>query len=175
MATVAWKVIMPPKLNEKEMRDELSRGMKKTQDTMLKLYKRTTKTWKHKPEFMATQKDGAAEKSVTVETDDEIYGYVDQGTKPHAIFAGIYTGKSNKKALAFPGTFTAKTVPGVIDARSGSSGGGTILRPYVQHPGTAPRNFSKIIGEEMQKQFEDIMGEALSMAAVKSYHGIRKL
>jgi len=175
MSRPYWKVIRPPKLNDKAMRDEMAKGMKTAQDKLKKEYQKTTRTWEHKVAFQAEQKTSATQMSVSVWTEDEIYGYVDKGTRPHAIFAGIYSGKSTKRVLAFPGTFTAKTVPGVIDSRRGGSGGGTVLRPYVQHPGTEARNFSEIIERDFADLFALIMGEALSKAAVKSYHGISKL
>ncbi len=108
------KEIKPSRLKVDAMRLELLNAMRKVGTEVKKDYEKTTKTWKHKPKFEVSVSLKQPGPTLIVETDDEIYGYVDKGTKPHLIFAGIYTGKSNKKALAFPSKFGAKTRPGVI-------------------------------------------------------------
>lgn len=174
MAQVQWKVIKPKAFNAKAFRDNFNRAMKKTADDMEKDFKRTVKTWEHKVNFKKEMEASAHSISVHVSTDDPIYRYVNEGTKPHDIWAGAYTGKSGKKALAFPGTFSAKTAPGVLDAKGGSSGGGTVHTPFVSHPGTEARKFDEVIERKWRPLFADRMGEAMSKAAVESYHGIRR-
>lgn len=117
---------------------------RETSKEIAKDYQETTKTWHHKVTF-EKQYSVRDTLEVFVGTDDQIYAYVNYGTRPHPIFAGIYTGKSNKRALAFPSAFTPKTKPNVIGSSQGSKGGSMVVVPYVQHPGTEPRNFDKVI------------------------------
>jgi hypothetical protein len=153
------------------MRLALLNGIRAVGRDVRKDYKRTTKTWEHQPEFeIIISLVGGP--TVLVATDDEIYRYVDEGTKPHDIWAGAYTGKSNKKTLAFPGTFSAKTIPGVLDARSGSSGGDTVFTPYVRHPGTKARGFSKIIEKKWTPKFKRYMEQTMRDVRRASGHAI---
>lgn len=168
MATVAWRVVKPPKLNVKEMNDALNRGMKKTRDTMLKSYKRTVKTWSDKPEFETAMGEVHGHRFVHVWTDDPIYAYVDKGTKEHIILP-----KRPGGVLAFRGVYKAKTTPGVIDAHGGGSSGPTVYSKGVIHPGNEARGFSEMIEKQMQDEFEQTMGEAATEAAIKSYHHMR--
>ena len=142
---ILMKEIKPPRLKDDAMRLELLNAMRAAGTQIKKDFESTTKTWKHKPKFEVLISLTGPGPVVVVGTDDEIYGYVSGGTKPHAIFAGIYTGRSNKRALAFPASSTPKTRPGVIGSSGASRSGQTVVRPYVMHPGTEPRNFEKTI------------------------------
>ncbi len=166
------KEIKPSRLKVDAMRLELLNAMRKVGTDVKKDYEKTTKTWKHKPEFEVSVSLKPPGPTLIVETDDEIYGYVDKGTKPHLIFAGIYTGKSNKKALAFPSKFGAKTRPGVIGSSAGSSGGPTVLRPYVEHPGTKPRGFEEAIAKIWTPKYKRRMEAAMRKAARASGHAL---
>ena len=167
------KEIKPSKMKVDAMALELVKGMREVGKGIQKDFEKTTKTWKHKPKFVQTFaiKPGVGPE-LLVGTDDEIYRYVDEGTKPHLIFAGIYTGKSNKKALAFPSKFTAKTKPGVIGSTAGSSGGDMVVRPYVSHPGNKPRHFDKEIAKIWTPKYKKWMERAMAKAARASGHAL---
>jgi hypothetical protein len=169
---LAMKAIKPKRLNDTAMRLELLNQMRKTGNAIKKDFEKTTATWEHKPKFEVVISLTGPGPVVLVATDDQIYRFVDEGTKPHLIFAGFYTGKSKKKALAFPGTFSAKTVPGVIGSGPGSRGGDMVHTPYVQHPGTKARNFDEAIARDWQAKFKRDMEGAMRRAAAKSGHGI---
>lgn len=128
-------------------------------------FEKTTATWEHKPEFKVSTSVVGPGPAVEVTTDDDIYRFVNDGTKPHPIFAGIFTGKSKKKALVFqwggPGTYTAKTVPGVIGSRGGGPSGDIVKRAYVQHPGTEARRFDQDIEEMWRPKFKAEIEQAL--------------
>ena len=166
------KEIKPSRLKVDALRLELLNEMRKVATDVKKDYEKTTKTWKHKPKFEVNVSLKPPGPTLIVETDDEIYGYVDKGTKPHLIFAGIYTGKSNKKALAFPSKFSAKTRPGVIGSSAGSSGGPTVIRPYVQHPGTKARGFEEAIEKIWKTKYKRRMERAMAKAAKASGHAL---
>ena len=172
MATIVFKLIKPPKLKDGVFRLEMLNAMRKSGTVIKGDFEKTTATWKRKPKFEVDISLTGPGPIVLVDTNDEIYNYVNSGTKPHPIFAGIYTGKSNKKALAFPSRFTAKTKPGYIGSMRGSSGGKTVVVPYVNHPGTKARSFDKVIQKRRQKWFKKEMEAAMKEAAKKSGYGV---
>ena len=121
-------------------------------------FEKTTATWSHDVPFRKEFSRQAGGLGVIVSTDDEIYGYVDKGTKRHLI--------RSKKAgtpLAYnKGGFKAKTVPGRIQSGAGSPATGPLRRPYqVMHPGTEARRFSEILQQKWQKGLQPIMRQAV--------------
>lgn len=157
----------PLPLKDSAIRLALLSEMKSIGGDIRRDFQKTTATWKHKPKFeIMTSLVGGT--SVAIVTNDEIYSYVNFGTKPHDIWAGTYTGKSDKKVLKFPGTFSAKTIPGVIYSLPGYSGGPPVYTPYVRHPGTKPRNFEEAIYTEWEKTFVNRMNNALLRGAKES-------
>ena len=169
--TLVVRVIKPSMFKEKEFQ----RAARALEDFAKKVkadYQKTTRTWSHKVVFHRYSRYGLRELAAGVDTEDEIYGYVERGTKPHVIMAGIYTGKSNKKALAFPSVFRPKTKPRVIGSAAGYKGGATIVRPFVQHPGTEAREFSKTIKKEREPWFRKRVDKAMSQARKASGHAI---
>lgn len=106
---------------------------------------RTVSTWRTKVRFtVADNVDG----SFSVYTANPIYRYVDGGTKPHKITA------RRAPSLAFYASgFRAKTVPNRLSARKGSAANANFRRPLtVNHPGTRPRNYSKIVAELSERR-----------------------
>jgi len=170
---VLVKAIKPNRLKDKAMRLELLNAMRKAAKVVEKDFEETVKTWDHKPEFktIISLKGGPSILTDT-STDSEIYGFVNNGTKPHPIFAGIYTGKSKKKVLAFPSAFGPKTRPGRLKAGPGHKGGNTIMRPYVQHPGTKPRDFDKMIEKRRRPWYKKQMQYAMKRASRVSGHAL---
>lgn len=170
MMPLLIKQIRPAKLEIPAFRQVIEAELRDVGKEIEADFKKTTKTWKHQPKFETVIETSPP--TVLVGTDDEIYGYVDKGTKAHEIYAGIYTGRSNKKALAFPSKFTPKTKPGVIGSSPGGSGGKTVVRPYVMHPGTKPRKFEEAIKRQWEKKFKRRMEQAMSKAAKASGLGL---
>jgi hypothetical protein len=163
--------IEPEKLKDDKIRLALLSELSSIGTDIRKDFLLTTKTWKHQPKFRFVKGLKKGKSELLVYTDDEIYYYVDKGTKPHLIWAGIYTGKSDKKALKFPGTFSAKTIPGVLGSFQGSSGGEPVYTPYVEHPGTKPRGFEDMISVKWADTFAFRMDHAMERAAEESGHG----
>ncbi|MFA5323890.1 MAG: hypothetical protein WC373_14560 [Smithella sp.] len=170
---VVIKQIKPAKLKEDALRLELLNSMKTFGTMMKKEFEKTTKTWKHKPKFeiLRALSSNLGKVEVTVETNDEIYGYVNNGTKQHIIEPKKPGGK-----LSFmwggPGSYSPKTSPGVIGSQKGGmSGGEKTVRAWVIHPGTEARNFDEMIAKLMQPRFKAQMQDAMKRAAAKSGHG----
>ena len=162
---VVFKAIKPPRMKDENFRLAIYDAMFVSGEWAKKEFEKTTKTWSKKPKFEVMMSRAGGDMQVGVFTDDEIYNYVNGGTKPHLIFAGIYTGKSNKKALRFRGSYYAKTFPGVINSVGGGSFGAWQHRPYVQHPGTKPRNFDTAIFKLWQPRYKRALEEAMKVWA----------
>ena len=174
---VVMKSIKPKKLKVKAMRLELLNAMRKSGTVIQKDFEETTATWKHKVKFETLVSlmgiGGTKGPTILVSTSDKIYGYVNEGTKAHDIWAGYYTGKSKHKALVFPSGFTAKTKPGRLRSGAGGSSGKLVHTPYVEHPGTEARNFDALIKKKRKKWFKRQMQAAMNKAAKVSGNPMR--
>ena len=113
----------------------------------------TTQTWHNRPTFDIKS---PAPFERTISTDNAIYSMLDRGTKAH-----IIRPKSARGILRFPGAFQSKTLPNQIMSRGGSTGGGTVVARVVHHPGTAARNWAKVIAKKWQAQVGAIFQRAL--------------
>lgn len=111
----------------------------------------TTQTWKHKPKFDIDSKEGAR----VVGTNDEIYQYVDEGTRAHEIRA------RNAKRLAFRRGYSAKTSPRSISSRAGGGSGDWAYAKVVRHPGTRAREFADTIAKKWDKELPVQMQRAI--------------
>jgi len=171
MSALVYKLIKPQTLKVDIFRLYFLNALRQAGRDIMKDFEKTTATWKNKPTF-EIQISLSGGLQVEVYTEDEIYRYVDKGTEPHDIWPGFYTGKSNKKVLAFSSTFSPKTIPGVIGSGPGSRGKVDTFRPYVEHPGTKARNFSEEIQKKWQTIFKTRMEQALRQARQASGHAI---
>jgi hypothetical protein len=111
----------------------------------------TTQTWSNKPRFTIIRKTGER----IVGTSDEVYGYVDHGTRAHVIRA-----RANKP-LAFKTGYRAKTSPGRIASTSGGASGDSVFARAVNHPGTKARKFSETIARKWRKELPEIMQRSI--------------
>jgi len=118
----------------------------------------TTQTWAKRPGFVIT-KFGPF--SISVATDNEIYGYVDDGTRAHII------SPKRAKVLAFGSTYRPKTSVRVIGSTGGGKGGDIVHAMVVHHPGTDAREFTETIADKWEKQSPVIMQAAINAGAGK--------
>ena len=125
----------------------------------------TTGTWNHKVNFQTDVSVLPDIVSVKVWTDDEIYGYVDKGTKPH-----IIRPKKPGGRLFFKVGGTPKTQPGQDTAGPGSPGTKLVAASEVHHPGTKARNFTKEISKHHSRDFYSRMRTAIRKWARESGH-----
>lgn len=164
---VMFKAIQPAKFKVDEIYKAIEQNAKVVEKGILKDYQATTRTWDHKVDFesvLTINRNGGV--SIIVDTDNEIYTFVHDGTKAHPILP------RRAKRLRFQGTYSAKTTPGVIQSKSGGSSGDFRYSAGVQHPGTKARNFTKVIFRKWKPFFERSMARALSEGAKASGHGI---
>ena len=119
----------------------------------------TTKTWSHQPQFEVKVTATYSE----VSTGDETYSFVTKGTRAHLIYP-----RRRKRLVFRGGKYSAKTSPGVIGSRSGSSGSGKIVfSKAVRHPGSKARNFDSVIKQKWEKQFPILTQKAIAGAVGK--------
>ena len=111
----------------------------------------TVQTWEHRVPFLI-QVLGYYRRIVA--TDDEIYGYVNNGTRPHRIMP-------KGKMLRFNTPFRPKTLPNKIYSGSGSKGTNVVFSRGVNHPGTKARKFDVAIHDKWEKEFGVIMQRAI--------------
>jgi len=140
----------------------------------VELYKRTVVGWEYAPKFRVDTSDLTAEK-MTVRvtgagsqpipgekgedgtTAEDIYNYVDQGTRPHVITAKIKTTLdaaeeygtvlvgAGQPMLVFRRDYFPRTQPGSLGSGPSSESGPFVQKPEVHHPGIMPRGFSRTI------------------------------
>lgn len=167
MPRVIFKSKSPTPLNYQAMRQQLLAGLKRGGDEIRDNFERTTETWKTKPDFEPRSTEPVESNHhaiVKTITTDDVYGYVDRGTLPHMIYP------KNAKRLRFEGTFSAKTVPGVIASVPGFSGPPIIYSDGVAHPGIRPRDFEKTIFEIAKVNLPNYLKDAVSKAQNISTH-----
>jgi hypothetical protein len=170
MAEIRVKIHTPKGMNDAAFRKALLDGLKQTEKGILKDFEDTTETWEHEVEF----KHGAQLKQdggrAYVETNDEIYGYVNNGTKPHPIPT---TGLGWMRfRWGGKGSYRPKTRPGRFGSKPGGPSGPWVTMRKVQHPGTDPRKFDELIANRWRSLFKRTMTYAVQDAAKASGHGI---
>lgn len=147
----------------KDIERAIEKAVHKTANLVLQDYKAVARTWDHKPAFdlVIQESDGAY--SITAGTDDEIFGYVDRGTKPHIIRP------RKARLLKFRGGYRAKTRPGVIGSNAGGAAGGSFTSAYfVLHPGTQKRGFTEAIRKRREKTLEQEARQNIAKVLRKS-------
>ena len=101
---VLVKAIKAPRLRSDAMRLALLNAMRAAGRFLVKTdFKQTTRTWKHKVKFETLVSLKPPGPTILIGTDDQVWNWLNEGTRPHPIFAGIFTGKSNKKAYCSRG------------------------------------------------------------------------
>lgn len=161
-----FKPILAEKMNLSAFNAPIKRGMQNTQKRITEDYEAGTSTWRHRVTFDKKLSTSNVTSKASVTTDDPIYGFVHDGTRPHIIRP------RRAKALAFGANYTAKTRPNAIRAGSGGSSGGTVFSKGVPHPGITPRNFTPVIAKNQQPLFAKEMQDRFKEAVKKSGHEI---
>lgn len=116
-------------------------------DEAIVLYKKTTRTWKHKPVFLKRRRS----RGVEVYTTDDIYKWIDRGTRPHIIEA------KNAPMLVFRGPYRAATKIRVIGSINAMTGNNWARKFSVRHPGTKARHFTDEITKRINKRAGAVM------------------
>jgi len=121
-------------------------------------FKKTTATWRHRVVWYTTRRGT----DWFIGTKDEIYGYVDLGTRAHVIRP-----KRPGGSLRFFRTgFKAKSRVGYIASYAGQQATKDLTyTKEVHHPGTKARNFTVKIGEKWRSKWVGALRRAIHTAA----------
>jgi len=177
-AAIQVKVIKPKKFNDKAFTAAIKAMLADTDKGILKDFTDTTNTWRHKPEFKHGHSLTATKGRAFTETDDEIYGYLNDGTggKGQGPTYPIPKVPKRKGALRFKwggkGSYRAKTAPRRFGSRPGGPSGPWVAFKQIQHPGIKPRKFDEIIAKRWKTLLPRAARSALGKAAKASGHGI---
>ena len=171
---ITFKTISPKAFNLRALEKEIRDAQRDWMTKVVKEYRGTTKYWKHKVSFRGRMSEVGVTTKIEVGTDDEIYGYVDEGTGQAAGHGGKYpiTPKRPGGVLAFPSKSTPKTKPGRLRSGYGRKGKTIVFTRKVMHPGIKPREFSKQIKKKMEPVLQTDMQRAMGRGAKKSGHAI---
>lgn len=137
--------------NYKKLLGKLEGAKDRAVDTMadeaIVLYRKTTATWRHKPQFRKRK----TARGVQITTDDKVFNWIDRGTRPHIITA------KNAPMLIFRWPYKAATKPRVIGSTQARRGNNWARKFSVRHPGTKPRHFTDEITKRINKRSKSIM------------------
>lgn len=136
----------------KAAKPKLLEAMRSVAEDVKEDFEKTVETWDTKPEFNIRE----VRFRWSVYTDDQIYAYVDRGTKPHTIRP-----KRPGYPLAFQSGYVAKTIPRVIASRPGGASGPMVFTYEVHHPGTEAREFTATIYEKWNPLIPERVDEML--------------
>lgn len=142
----------------KEYWQAIERGTRKTAALIQKDFNATTRTWDHKPKFDITITQYPNSFEIIAGTDDKIYLWVSEGTKPHVIAA------KRSPYLIFQGGYRAKTRVGIIGSQAGGRdpNGEWFRKQQVQHPGFPGRQFIGKIKKRRQTTFRQQVNQEIA-------------
>lgn len=138
-------------LDPNKMRAAIERGLDDSARAVADDLERPTREWKRSVKMQIK----AIAEGRQISTDNEIYGYVAKGTRPHIIRA------KNAKYLAFGSVYAPKTIVNSLESRSGGPGPADTFRKEVHHPGTEARNFDKEAAKNARKAYPARMRQAV--------------
>lgn len=165
MPALVWKAIKPSKMRAPGVRAEVRNSARRMATQIKQDFDKTVKTWTRKPKFEKITSTAGGNVAVLVGTDNEIYGYVSRGTKPHRIEP------KNAPFLVFQTGYKAKTTPNVIGSTVGGPTGPTVRAKGVTHPGTDARNFDEVITKKWEPRFKREMEAAMKRGLRKGSTG----
>jgi hypothetical protein len=158
---IKFKAMLPTYYDEAAFVAAAERILDKTGKDFRAGFEQSVEGWEHQVSFATQSQIEGKRARVIVGTNDEIYGYVNHGTKPHEI-------KPKRKGrLSFRTGYRAKTQRGSLRSGSGGATGAWVSAKKVQHPGTEPRNFDEEVVRRTKPKFERYCSEEFDNAALK--------
>ena len=187
---VKFEPILPPEFKEGVIRLHMLNTGRKIGRGIRQDFQRTVSTFEHKPEFVLNVGFPGTQLKVEVFTTDFNYIRISEGSE-----GGTTVLSPLKTAWILPATYTAKTIPGVINARSGGASehvrfikrgikklGGYPSFPSEKPPkfvrnalgfkGIKPRKFDETVLKIWEPKFEEMLQEGLDHAAEMTGHGM---
>ena len=161
---VKMRAIVPAKIKLGPVRLEALNAMRKMGTQVRRDFERTTATWEHKPKFEQSVSLKAPGPTLTVWTENDIYFWVNDGTK------GRWMEARKAPYLMFKRTFIPKTLPGALSSVPGGSFPPWVSKKKVWNPGIKPRKFDETIEKKWQPIFTKRMTASIKRAAKASGH-----
>lgn len=147
-------------LDAARMLAEIEKVRKETATDILNDYKKTTATWKHRVQWYSTRRGN----DYHIGTKDEIYGFVEGGTRPHEILPK----RKGGRLRFFRTGFRPKSRVGYIASYAGATANADLTYSKgVHHPGTKARKFSEKIVEKWRKEWAIRVRAAIKKAVEK--------
>jgi hypothetical protein len=160
MAVIIRTHKLPKDVNPHNVYSEIQKELKQYAKDVKLDFDATVATWNHKVTFQTDVSVLPDIVSIKVWTEDEIYGYVDQGTKER----DIYPKDRVNGRLAFMVGGKPKTQPGMDTAGPGAKGTKLIVLPPgvpVKKHAIKARNFTKEIRKHHQYDFYKRIDKAI--------------
>lgn len=134
----------------KEIEDTIDTKVK---PALIKSHELVVAKWEHKPKFSSRKyikPDSIAVNIFATGDNAKIWGYVNDGTKPHVIRA------KNAPLLKFRTGYSPKTLakPARTVPSGGTASGPWVSKVAVNHPGNEARNFTNEIAEDIKPDFK---------------------
>lgn len=145
---IVFDAIIPQLFDYRKFRSDVVDNLAPTGERIAADFEERTKNWRTPPEFYVTSEETAEGLILKVTTDNEIFGYVDQGTEPHEILP------VNSPVLVFN-----------ID-------GETIFTTRVFHPGYAGSHISEEIAALWEDRWLEAVENAITDAIADSVFGM---
>lgn len=156
------------------VRLEILNALRKEGRAQRRELNKTVKSWDKAPKFEFKISLKRRSFFISVRTfptgDDElvqIWWWLNDGTEAHDIPSQPLT-----YPLRFiwdgPGSYKAKTMPGVIGSTGGGPTGDTVRFAHVRHPGTEARDWTGLVLENRRKPFTDLVIEAIQKGLSKA-------
>lgn len=162
MVKLKLQAIKPPKMpSGDEYAKAVKAAVQKSAALVLKDLHATTRTWRTKVAFDVTITQVGDDYAVTAGTDNPIYGWVNDGTKRHAIRP------KRGKYLRFSSGYKAKTKVGLINSYDGGSFGNDVYSKGVMHPGFIGRKFVEAIAKRRQVTVRQEIDQSIAKVARK--------
>lgn len=142
---------------EAEIKDELA----DLGSEIVEEFNEITNDWETDVTFRAEVRveQDAVKLQVRPRGNTRIWRYVDEGTRPHIIRA------VNGPFLIYRKGYSARTRPGQAHVGSGTATGSWARRPFVNHPGSAAREFTPTIMHKYEPEFKRAIDTAVRKGA----------
>jgi hypothetical protein len=123
----------------------------------------TVRTWSQKAEFKhSVEVKSSINFVMTAGTDNDIYSMLNEGTRAH------FVGPRNVSALRFRGTYTAKTIPGVLSSKGGGASGEYGFSKGHWVSGIKPRDWDLVEAKNLEKKLPARVEKAIKRALDES-------
>ena len=151
-------------INPRVFYKAIEKQLRKEGKIVVRLYKKTVRTWKRKPKFKVERPRMTNIGMATfIYTTSDIYRYVDLGTRPRTIKP------KRGKFLSFKVGGKAKTRKKVIGSSRGAPGTQWVRTKKVRRHRITPRRFSFEIKKRRQPKFSANMRKAARRANRRAF------